>query len=506
MKKAVLVLMLITIISKMSGFLRDVTLSYFYGASMISDAYLISITIPTVIFGIIAAGISTGYIPMYSRIEEQFGEKRGQLFTNNLITVLFVLCTLTIAGALVFTEPIVNVFASGFSGGNLNIAVLLTRITIIGIYFTLVIRILSAYLNYKKLFNVPALIGLPMNAVLILSIIFSYQLDLVIIMGIGYVTALFVQLLLLLYFSFKKGYRYKPAFDLKDTDLKNMLVLAVPVILGSSVTQINKLVDRTLASRIDVGGISALNYAHTVNIAVLGIFVASISTVMYPLISKMAAKGNMDGLKQNVSQSIVGVSLLILPATAGSLFLAEPIISFLYGRGAFEEDAVAMTSDAYFYYSIGLIGFGLRTLLSRTFYSLQDTKTPMINAAIAMVLNIILNFLLARWIGIGGLALATSLSMIFCTLLLFINLRRKIGSFENRYIFLSVIKIAGASAFTGWIAYMAYHQLIAVTGLTLALLLSGVMAAVLYAVLVYFMRINAADDIIKGIKQRLSRR
>src|SRR5690606_12151384 len=159
--------------------------------------------------------------------------------------------------------------------------------------------------------------------------------------------------------------------------IKNMLFLAIPVIIGSSVNQINKLVDRTLASQISIGGISALNYANTLNLFVQGVFVVSISTVMYPLISKMASKGNMDGLKKALAQAITGINLLVIPATVGSLFFAEPIVTLLFGRGAFDEQAIAMTSTAFFFYSIGMLGYGLREVLSRAFYSMQDTRTPM---------------------------------------------------------------------------------------------------------------------------------
>ncbi|WP_431800857.1 murein biosynthesis integral membrane protein MurJ [Halobacillus andaensis] len=503
MKKAVVILMVLTIFSKFIGFFRDVILAYFYGASGISDAYIISMTIPVVIFGVVARGISTGYIPMYSRIEEEEGSPEAIRYTNNLINVLLAFCTLIVAAGLFFTEPIVKVFASGFEGATLQTAVTFTRITILGIYFTIFIRVLSAYLNYKKYFAVPNLLGIPMSIIVILSIMISYQLNVVDLLAFGFVTALFVQLLILLLFAYKKGYHYKTTFDLKDEHLKKMLLLAVPVILGSMVHQINKLVDRTLASQISTGGISALNYANTLNGFVHGVFVTSIATVMYPLISKMASKDNIEGLKRSLYQSIIGISVLIVPATVGSMLFAEPIVRMLFDRGAFDAQAVTMTAGAFFFYSIGMMGTGLRVILSKAFFSLQDTRTPMVNAAMAMGLNIVLNLILSRYMGISGLALATSISAIFCTVLLFYNLRNKLGSLNYRRMTGSFLKVVAASLIMGAAAELVYHSLLNVIDFQITLIITIITAAVIYLAVVYFMKIEEITPLVNGIRQKL---
>lgn len=506
MKKAVILIMVLTIFSKFIGFFRDITLSYFYGASGISDAYLISLTIPTVIFGFVATGISTGYIPMYTRIEEKEGTENSKAYTNNLLNVLLALATVVVIAGLIFTEPLVKLFASGFSGDTLQLATTFTRISIVGIYFTMSNRILSAYLNMHKYYVVPTLIGLPLNIVLIISIILSDRYDFVLLLAIGNVAAIVIQFVILLSFAFKKGFHYQFIFNLKDEHIRNMVVLAIPVIIGSSVNQINKLVDRTLASQISVGGISALNYANTLNLFVQGVFVVSISTVMYPLISKMASKGDMKGLKRALAQSVTGISLLVVPATVGSLFFAEPIVELLFGRGAFDGQAVTMTSAAFFFYSIGMIGYGLREVLSRAFYSLQDTKTPMVNAAIAMALNIVLNFSLAPSMGISGLALATSISALFGTGLLFFSLRKKIGVLGLGAIVPPFLKITLASLVMGIGAKLLYGYLLPLAGPNASLITTLIFAIAVYFVAVALMKIEDVDDIVKSIKKKIRKR
>ncbi|WP_078593041.1 murein biosynthesis integral membrane protein MurJ [Evansella clarkii] len=506
MKKAIIVLMILTFLSKIVGFLRDVTLAYFYGASGISDAYLIALTIPVVIFGVVARGIATGYIPMYSRIEENNGPAHALRFTNNLINVLLVFSTLIVGLGMIFAEQLVMLFASGFEGEIFDTAVYFTRVTLAGIYFTIFIRVLSAYLNYQKLFAVPNLLGIPMSLIVIASIVVSSEMGEPAILPYGFVAALFVQWVILMFFSYRKDFKYKKVFDVKDEHLRRMLILAVPVILGSAVHQINKLVDRTLASQVAIGGISALNYAHTLTNFVHGVFVMSISTVMFPSLSRMASKGNTASMKYALHQSVVGVALLTIPATAGALVFAEPVVRLLFGRGAFDSTALVMTAGAFFFYSIGMLGAGLRVVLSQAFYSLQDTRTPMINAAIAMGLNIVLNFLLAPVMGINGLALATSISGIFCAILLFFNLRKRIGSLQFRKMGLAFGKIVAASAVMALAAYYLYNYLLGVLAFAAALLLTIFLAAVIYFVLLYFMKVEALDNGMAAIKRRLVKR
>jgi putative peptidoglycan lipid II flippase len=502
MKKTALILMIISIFSKLFGFTRDITLSYFYGASSISDAYLISITIPMVIFSFIGKGISTGYIPMYSKIERNNGVESANRYTNNLINILIVICTVISILGFLFTEQIVKAFASGFEGDALILAVKFTKISLLGIYFTGLVYIFNGFLQLKGNYTIPALVGFPLNFFIITSIFLSSKTS-ILILSVGSVIATASQLILVLVFAYKRSYRYKFILDKKDEHIKTMMYIALPVIAGVSVNQINVLVDRTLASQIAIGGISALNYANRLNGFVQGIFVLSIATVMYPMISKMAAENNIIGLKKILADSISSINLLVLPATIGSMIFAEPVVRLLFGRGAFDSQAVSMTSYALFFYSIGMIGFGLREVLSRAFYSLQDTKTPMINAAIAMIMNIILNIVLSKFLGIGGLALATSISAIFCTVLLFISLRRKIGSFGMKNISISFIKILCASLVMGVIAKISYNTLINSINDNFSLILSIGIGAITYLIIIYFMKIEEVDIMVNAVKKKL---
>lgn len=502
MKKTVLILMLVTIISKVLGFARDIVLSYFYGASDISDVYLISLTIPTVIFAFVGKGISVGFIPMYTRIESKNGTERANQYTNNVINFVLIVCTAIFIVGLFFTEPIVKLFASGFEGKTLELTVTFTRITLIGVYFTGVNYVYLAYLQIKGVFVIPALMGLPANIIMVASIIISSHKN-IYLLSVGSLIAIFSQFLLLFIFSYKSNYRYKPKLDYRDENIRKMAILALPAILGTSVTQINLLIDRTIASKLEVGGIAALNYASTLSVVIIGIFVLSISSVLYPKISKLSADNKITEMKTVLSGAIGAVNILVLPAAVGCMIFSGPIVEFLYGRGNFDSHALNMTSNALFYFSIGIVGLSHRETLSNTFYSLQDTKTPMINAAIAMILNIVLNLILSKYLGIGGLALATSISTIFCTILLVFNLRKRIGNLGLTGVSISFLKILIASLAMGGLSKYIYSLLLNKFNLDISLIISVCIGAVVYFILIYLFKIKEMKMIIGEIKGKL---
>ena len=504
MKKTVLIIMIITIISKFVGFGREIVLSYLYGATSTSDAYLIALTIPGVVFSFIAAGLSAGYIPMYSKILQDDGIHDSNEFTSNLINIILVLSSLVIIVGFVFTEPIVRVFATGFKGDTLLLAVRLTKITLFAIYFSGIISVLTGFLQVNGNYAIPALIGMPFNFIIIVSLFVS-QFTNVIVLGIGYVLAISSQVPFMLLFMKSKGFEYKLKIDFKDKHIVKMTRIIMPLIVSVSVNQINVLVDRTLASKLIVGGISALNFASKLNGFVQGIIVVSIVTALYPIISKLAAEKNLRGLKISIAEAIIAISILVLPATVGFIVFAKPIVSMLFGRGAFDEVAINLTSSALVFYSIGMIGFGLCDILTRAFYSLQDTKTPMIYGISGVIVNIALNLILSRFMGVGGLALATSISSILTAGLLFASLRQKIGQLGLKQVGVAIFKILISSLIMGLISKHSYSFLLLYFHESISLVIAIGVGVATYFTSVYFMKIKDVEVIFEVIKKKLSK-
>lgn len=503
MKKAALVIVIITLISKVFGFLREIILSYYYGANNISDAYLIAYTIPGFIFSLTGIGLSTSFIPMYSLIERKNGVKSADQFTSNLLVMVAIIIAILTLVMQVFLTPTVKLFALGFDNETLQLATEFTRISLFGVFFSVTFHLFSGYLNLKGNYHIPAIAGIPNNIVVIVSIWLSVSYGIT-FLPIGIVASMATQLLLVYVYVIKYKFKFKPNKILKDKNIKKIVVLSLPVILGVSVNQLNVLVDRSIASIVSTGGISALNYANRLNTFVQGIFVTSIVTVMYPLLSKLVADGEENNVKKILSQMVTSINLLIVPISIGTMIYSDQIVELVFGRGEFNSIAAEMTSSALYFYSLGMLGFGLQEVLSRVFYSYQDTKTPMINATIGVVINIILNLTLSEFLGIGGLAFATSISAIITSILLFISLRKKIGALGFKEMSTSFLKIIVASIIMGAISKIIFNLLIGMTSITYSFLISVSFGIVLYFLIISFMKIKDVDIVVSLIKKNIT--
>lgn len=505
MKKNILVVMVFSLLSKIFGFARDIVLAYFYGAGSISDAYLISTTIPLTILAMVGAGITTGYIPIFSKISDRATFDKGNDFTNNLLNIILMVSIIIVFISLFFIEQIVTAFAFGFDQHTFELAVNFTRISLIGILFSGVVYIFTAFLQVNNKFIVTALLGLPLNIVTIISIILSAKSNLL-ILPIGSTLALLIQMIFLLPFVYKMGYKYKPILNLKDKNILGMMKVSLPAILGISASQINLLIDRTIASSIVIGGISALSYSNRLIAFFVGVFIAPIITVVYPRLSQTSIQKDFQTFKKNISDSIVSMSILVVPCMMGLLIFATPIVIFLFGRGEFDSNSVILTSGSLFFYSLSILSLGLREILSRAFYALNDTKTPVVNSILSIFLNIILNIVLSKLMGIFGIALATSISALVATLMLFVALRKKIGPFGLMKIIISFLKILIASMMMGAIAKLSFLIFSTFLSQNLSLLVAVGVGIVSYFVSIYFIRLEDVDAFITLVKKRFGKR
>lgn len=504
MKKMALTIIIITLLTRILGFGREIVLAHYYGASYITDAYLISLTIPMTIFGFVGAAINVGYIPLYSKIENDQSLYDADRYTSNLINFFLILSLIIFSICYLFAEQLVSIFAMGFDEKTFKLATQFTRISLLGLFFSLLISVSSAYLQIKKSFIIPVLIGVPFNIIIIGSIVLSTKGNLS-VLAIGSLVALIAQFVFLAIFVFKKGYKYDVYIDIKDNNIRKMFFVVIPSITGVSVSQINMIVDRTIASTIVIGGVSSLNYANRIIQMVQGIFVLSIINIFYPTMSTYSSKGDFTNFKTLIKEIISVISIIILPCTIGLIILRTPIVNLLYGRGNFNEHATIMTSQALLFYSIGLMGYSLREILARAFYAMEESKIPAKNAALAMVVNIILNYILSRFLGIGGLAFATSIAATFTTILLFINLRKKIGPFGMKQISITFIKILFASLIMGFISKISFNYLTNFLSQNISLLTAIAIGVVSYFVIIYFMKIEDVDVIVGAIKKKLNK-
>lgn len=511
MKKAIIILILLKIISKGFGLLRELALSYFYGASAISDAYLISVIVPTSIFTFVGAALAAGIIPIYNKIEQNTGLIDSDKFLSSILNFLIISSTIIVILILIFTKYFVYIFASGFEGETLNLAIKFTRVSIFSIFSSVGFHIFRSYLHLKKNFWLPVFVGVPMNIILIIGIVISYNSN-SIIMVYAFLLGMFCQFLLLVPFVIKNKFKYRRVLDLKNENVIKFGILILPIILGVAVNDVNLIIDKTIASNISVGGISALNYAVRLNGFLQGIIILAIATVIYPSITKMVANKNIRGLENTLYQSIFLSVIIVIPATIGAMVFSKEIIMLFFGRGAFNLNAISLTSDALFYYSIGILPQGLEQVFIRFFYANDDTKTPLLISLGTVSVNIVLNILFYNFtnLGIGGLALATSLSSILSMILLFILLKKIIVTIEIKKIIVFATKVIFASLIMILIVMESYTflqknlsaNILFLSSSDIVLLISIVIGIVLYIILILILRIKEVKEILGIIINR----
>ncbi|MBC8632600.1 murein biosynthesis integral membrane protein MurJ [[Eubacterium] tenue] len=503
-------LMVVTMLSKVLGFAREIVLGYFYGTSAYSDVYITAMNIPLVVFAAIGTSIITTFIPLYHESLEHGGEERALKFSNNIVSIVVIVTLILSVFGYIFAQPLVKLFAMNFTGEKLVLTVQFVRIMMVGIVFIGLSNIMTAYLEIQGNFTVPGMIGFPNNIIIIASIIISAVTKNLNILAIGGLIGMISQFIFQVPFAIKKGYKFKLVIDIKDKYLKKMLWLVVPVFIGVAVNQVNTMVDRSLASGLGDGIITALNNANRLNGFVMGLFISTLGAVIYPTLSKLSSKNNKEKFAESVAISVNCVNLVVLPATVGAIILATPVVRILFQRGAFDERSTALTATALAFYSVGMVGFGLRDILGKVFYSLKDTKTPMINGIIAVILNIILNIALVKVMGHGGLALATSLSAIICILLLFGSLKKKIGYYGQDKIKSTFFKALIASLAMGVVTYFVYKLFNSILGLgfiqeSISLGVSVGLGVIVYAVLVKVLKVEEIDMLIHMVKKKIKR-
>jgi putative peptidoglycan lipid II flippase len=330
-------LMVVTMLSKVLGFGREIILGYFYGTSAYSDVYIVAMNIPLVVFSSIGVALVTTFIPLYQEALTSKGEERALKFSNNVMSIVVILSIILGVLGFVFAEPLVKLFAMHYTGEKLALAVKFVRIMIGGVVFIGLSNLMTSYLQIKGDFTIPGMIGFPNNIIIITSIILSAVTGNIYILAIGTLIGMLSQFLFQVPFAIKKGYKFKPTIDFKDEYLKKMLWLVMPVLIGVAVNQINAMVDRSLASGLEDGVITALNNANRLNGFVMGMFIATLGAVIYPTLSKLSTENNKEKFAESVANSVNCVNLLVVPASVGAMILATPVVRILFERGAFND-------------------------------------------------------------------------------------------------------------------------------------------------------------------------
>jgi putative peptidoglycan lipid II flippase len=488
----------LTFLSRILGLVRDILIASFFGSGLSADAFFVAFRIPNLLRRVFAEGsFSVAFIPVFTEYLQKKSRQQAIELAQVVSTVLILILTIVTVLGIVFSPTIVRIIAPGFggAGGKFALTVLLTRIMFPYIFLVSLLALFMSILNSLKHFAAPALAPVFLNLAMIAALLFiapSMKTPTV-GLAIGVVVGGVLQLVLQIPFLLNRGMHLGLKWELNHPALKRIGALMVPTIFGSAIYQINQLVGTLLASLLREGSVSYLYYADRLVQFPLGVFAIAISTAVLPSLSREAAHGDVEGLKGTLSHALRLTMFITIPAMIGLIVLREPIIRLLFQRGAFSVTATFMTARALLYYSLGLWAFaGLRVFVS-AFYSLQDTKTPVKAAVIAMLLNIIFSIILMNTpLEHGGLALALSLASSLQLLMLIFLLRKRLGGVEGRSVFISMARSFLAALIMGVCIYVFAFKVFssAFTGGMFSLTI-GVLAIICVGLVIFLLSAKA---------------
>lgn len=438
----VIIIMLLT---KALSFFRDLKITSTLGASYESDAFNIAYLLAITIFGFISSAYGNSIMPIASELYLS-DRKKMHDSVNNILTISSIIAILIIVICFLFPNIFVKMMAANIEQDTFILANKLARIGIISLLFLVFNGAYSILLRiYNRniiptlgelIFPIPILIGLFLGV--------SNVYILVILIVLGYVAQFGIEIFSL----YQLGYRFKPTINLKDKQLNRMLKLMPPILVSTGLLQINTIMDNQIASNFGVGSITSLMLASKINGLAYTVFATSLMQIIYSKLSKAYAKKDMNEFQHVLMQQTKIILTFIVPATLCLITFSNEIVQLLFVRGNFTSEAGKVTATILNGYAIGLIFFVLRDICNYCFYSSQNTKLPAKIATISIGINLILNLILSKFMGIKGIAYATSIAGIISLIILLYNITTKMNNIKLlklmdifKYILSSIIMI-----------------------------------------------------------------
>ncbi len=438
-----------TLLSRLSGFVRDVVLAAVLGAGAMMDAFSVALRLPNhfrTIFG--EGAVNQAYIPAYARVREQAGEAAAALFANRVFTLNLIVQIVLLALALPLMPEIVRLLAPGFSSDpqRFELAVALTRITFPYLLFITLVTLLSANLNaidrYAAAAGAPILLNIGLVAALAVAFLFPSAAHAA---AWGVAVSGLLQWLLVAIDARRAGVGAALAAPRLDADVRRFFRAFGPAVIGSAGVQIAIFADMIIASLLPQGAYSALYYAERLYQLPIGVIAIGVGTVLLPTMSRLLAAGNEDGANKAQNRAVALTIVMAAPFAAAFLAMPELIVSALFERGRFDAAASQAAGAVLFAYAVGLPAIVLIRSQVSAFQARGDTTTPMLVSLAAIACNVGLKLLLWRDWGAPGLALATAAgAWINLGALFVLALRRGWTRPDKRLPLLIAITAAGA--------------------------------------------------------------
>lgn len=453
-------MMVIMLAGKILGLFRDILLANYYGAGMAADAFTTASIIPRTFFdAMFASAISASFIPVFNQYRELDGEERAFSFAHVFISFIGVITIVLTAIGIGAAKPLVAWFADGFDAETTALCIRLLRIMFPTVFFTGIAYSFVGILQSLDEFGIPAALSIVSNGIIILYYLFFNR-----YFGIfGLAAAFFIgwamQAVMQLPALRKKGYRFHLRLH-RDPGLSRVGRLMLPVMVSTWVQPINLMICTKFASRLfDSGGVANINYANNLYTIIVGVFVSSVANVIFPELSRQKANADDDGFGKTINTTTRAMCFLLLPMLVGLFLMSGPIVKLLYERNSFTPTDTLITARALRYFTLGMLGFGLQTILSRAFYAEQNGKTPLLSGAASILVNLVLCRLLAERYDVAGLGVASAVAATVSALVLVVPMKKRDGQFLNKAFGKQFLKMLCAALGMGVVVYLLRNAL-----------------------------------------------
>ncbi len=509
---------------------RDRLLAGRFGAGAELDVYFAAFRIPDFIYGLLVmGGISAVFLPVFSGVFHK-NEEKGWDMINNSLNILLIVIVLLSGVLAILTPLLVDFMVPGFSALQKSQTVDLTRLMFLSPILFGLSAVMSGCLQYFNKFLVYSLAPLLYNIGIILGILFLAPVFGTAGLVYGVIVGAFLHFAVQIPAAWHSGWKYRLKFDLGDSGVKKIIKLGLPRTIGTAAYNINLIVITAIASGFSAGSIAIFNFANNLQSFPIGIVGSSFALAAFPALSRSWAEGKKNEFFAHFSLALRQALLLVIPAGLLMFLLRAQIVRLILGTGQFGWMETRLTAAALGIFSLGLFAAALIPLLSRAFFALHNTKTPVLISLAAMALNVFLAFILVRIFSsanvlqnfmasvldvedisnaaILGLPLAVSVAGIFQFFALFLMLKKGLADFSFKVLWASVQKVIIASAlmtiFVYWVIklsgfFLDLHTFIGVFAQTL---IAGIAGVLVYIAVLVIMKSSELKDLAPALLRR----
>ena len=454
---------LATLVSRILGFIRDMVVAAIFGATLAADAFYVAYRIPSMLRELFAEGsMSAGFVPVFTEYLTKRSKGEARRLAHAAFTMVLLGLTIISLLGILLAPWLVKLIAPGFGDDpyKSELTTFLTRLMFPYLLFIGLAALAMGMLNSLRSFGAPAISPAIFNLSIIGTVLFISPVLTEPIIGVAFGVLIggLAQWLIQVPALHRHSMAFRICWEPSHEGIRRMAILLFPILLGLSVSQINIFFNTLFASFLPEGSVTYLYYGMRLIHFPLGIFGIALATAILPSMAVQAVNNAHQELKETLSFGLRLVFFITFPALVGLILLRIPIVHLLFQHGEFTYQATLGTAAAVMGYAVGLWAFGGVRIVVSSFYALQDTKTPVRVAILAVVANIILSLILMPSLKHAGLALAASLASILNFGLLIWHLQKRLGQFDWQRILRSHGRVLIASAALGLISWWVANQ------------------------------------------------